>query len=143
MLRALKLASWLVILGGIAVSAVRVVMALGAQEFDRVASAGLPAVLCLAGGALALVLVNAVENARTTRALGGQLLQDLCPTQPASVIGLGLLLAGAGWVVYVFLSLDAAMQAWGIIPAGPGILAALAGLILMLLSAARRPRHDR
>ncbi|MGE5477607.1 MAG: hypothetical protein ACM3Q1_13190 [Bacteroidales bacterium] len=139
-LRGLKLAGWLVILGGFLVSAVRVVTALKDQAFDQVASAGLPAVYCLVGGALVLMVTHTVQNTATIRAL----LKDFCPTQPASVIGLALLLGGASWIVYVYWSLnDPSVRAWAIIPASLGGLAALVGLILMLVAGVRRPRGSR
>lgn len=142
-LRGLKIAGWLIIAGGMLVSAARVVMALSAQAFDQVASAGFPAIVCLAGGALVLVIANVAEDARASRALGGQLLKDLCPTQPSSLIGLLLLLGGLGWIAYVYWTLnEASVRAWAIIPASFGGIAALVGVILMVMAGVRGPRRD-
>ncbi|NFV80720.1 hypothetical protein [Magnetospirillum aberrantis] len=139
MLKAIRLAAWCAIFAGIAVSAVRVVMALDAQAFDRVASAGLPAVAGLLGGALVLVVTHAIQEAATTRAL----LRDLCPTTPAGLIGLVLLLGGLGWAAVAVLSLDEpSVRAWAVVPAGAGLLVAVLGLVLMVTAALRGTRRN-
>lgn len=136
MLKGIRLAAWLAMLGSVVVSAARVVIALEAQAFDRVASAGLPAIIGLAGGVLVLAVTHAIQDARTTR----NLLKNLLPTQPASVIGLVLLLGGSGWVAYVYWSLDATVRAWAVIPAALGAFVAMVG-ILMLVAAGRSPKR--
>ncbi len=135
MVRMAKMAGWLIIGGGMVVSAARVVMALAAQAFDQVAAAGAPAVYCLLGGALLLLLANVLDDVRGS----ARLLSDLIPTRPKSIIGLTLLLCGLGWVAYTYISLnEPSVRAWAIVPAAPGGLAALVGLVLMLTAALER-----
>lgn len=141
-LRTVKLAGWLVIAAGMLVSAFRVVMALSAQAFDQVAPAGLPAVICLGIGAVVVACANALESAGSGGALAVQAFNALCPTQPASLIGLLLLVGGVGWIAYVYTSLnEPSVRAWAILPASFGGLAALVGLILMLVAAGRGQRR--
>lgn len=140
--RVMKLAGWLVIAGGMLVSAFRVVMALGTQAFDQVAPAGLPALICLAVGVLVLTLAHVIEDIGAAGAATGRFLGALCPTQPASLIGLVLLVGGVGWIVYVYTSLnEPSVRAWAIIPASFGGLAALVGLVLMLVAGMRGERR--
>ncbi|MGE5477615.1 MAG: hypothetical protein ACM3Q1_13230 [Bacteroidales bacterium] len=70
----LRLAGWLIILGGVAVSAVRIVVLLGQQAFTEVAGAGVPALVGLAAGALVLTLASGIAGiqakARTPKSAG-------------------------------------------------------------------------
>jgi hypothetical protein len=141
-LNILRLAGWLIILGGVAVSAVRIVVLLGQQAFTAVAGAGVPALVGLAAGALVLTLASVAadiqEKARNPSPAG-----QVRPANTGAwmVKVMGVLIAGFGGIemvgaarstladpagaVFVWLAI---LPSLGIVAVGVGILIAGAAI---------------
>ncbi|CDK98941.1 Membrane protein of unknown function [Magnetospirillum gryphiswaldense MSR-1 v2] len=147
-LKGLKFAGWVVIIGGMLISAVRVFLTLKAQAFDQVAGAGVYALVGLAGGGLTVALARFLEDLRANRALACRVVGDALPSHPVSALGLLVVLAGLAYiatVVWTFvLGDDRTLAAWSVVAAGPGLLMVLGGIVLMLIGGVvKSPRRGR
>lgn len=148
LVKGLKLAGWIAIIGGMLISAIRVFLTLKAQAFDQVAGAGVYALAGLAGGGLLVALGRFLEDARANRAVAGRMVTDALPTHPVSILGLLVILAGLAYVATVvwtfWLGDDRTLAAWSVVAAGPGVLMLLGGAVLMLIGGlVKSPRRSR
>lgn len=130
--RLLRWIGGLAIAGGVAFSAVRVVMLLAQQAFDQVATAGQPAVFGLLGGGAVIGIGNLLIDPPR---LGGS--GNTRPGNPVVTVGGIIVLLGLAYAAYGVLSFafDPTMSGFAPLAAGPGMGIALLGGVIMLLGA--------
>lgn len=130
--RWLRVVGGVAIVGGVAFSAVRVVMLLAQQAFDQVATAGQPAVFGLLGGGAVIGIGNLLID--PPRLGGGG---NTRPGNPVVIVGGIVVLLGLTYAAYGVLSFafDPTMSGFAPLAAGPGLAIALLGGVIMLLGA--------
>ncbi len=137
--RWLRVIGGIAIAGGVAFSAVRVVMLLAQQAFDQVAAAGQPAVFGLLGGGAVIGIGNLLIDPPR---LGGG---STRPGNPVVTAGGIVVLLGLAYAAYGVLSFafDPTMSGFAPLAAGPGMGIALLGGGIMLLGALTGKRGRR
>lgn len=132
--RWLRVIGSIAIAGGVAFSAVRVVMLLAQQAFDQVAAAGQPAVLGLLGGGAVIGIGNLLIDPPR---LGGGSGSGNRPGNPVVTAGGIVALLGLAYAAYGVFSFafDPTMSGFAPLAAGPGMAIALLGGGVMLLGA--------
>jgi len=130
--RWLRVVGGVAIAGGVAFSAVRVVMLLAQQAFDQVATAGQPAVFGLLGGGAVIGIGNLLIDPPRLGGGGNTRPGNQVVTVGGIVALLGLAYAAYGVLSFAF---DPTMSGFAPLAAGPGLAIALLGGVIMLLGA--------